>query len=209
MKNSLLAFCLALVLQFGYAQDKPEIPACLIVYGGLNMSSLQDFDYFFLSDANPGFSGGAMIRTDEDFFFSAGLHYVEANPTLTSRDGGGSEKVSFQLLQLPLMAGLKIVKSQDNARALRIQLGPSLSTLLNVSDNDLGITKDVIDKTLFTVKAGVGADLGRFVADINYNLLVSNLYDIAGANNEAHLKAWEFTLGYKINIKKKAGDQSE
>jgi hypothetical protein len=206
MKKSIFTFALGIFLQLTYAQDIPQLPTSIIVTGGLNLASLAYNDYFLATDVNPGFSGGAMLRTDGDIFVLTGLQYVQANPTMADKANVQSDKVSLQFLQLPLMFGIHILKSPDYKRTLHAQLGASLSTLLSVSSNSLGISKETINNTVFNFKLGIGTDLGRFTVDINYNMLISHLYNVAGYNNRAKLKCFEFMVGYKINLGKKGED---
>jgi hypothetical protein len=161
-------------------------------------------NYYYSSDANAGFSGGICLRTDGDIYFLGGLQYVSVNPTMIyTADSTYSEKVNFQYLQVPLMLGFHLVKSEDLKKAFHVQLGGSFTSLLNVSENNIGIDQDNLRKTGFTFKAGVGADLWIFVADINYNLLLSHVYEDAGYNNKAKMLCWEFSLGVKIDLTKK------
>ncbi|MEO8148628.1 MAG: outer membrane beta-barrel protein [Bacteroidia bacterium] len=180
--------------------DESVMPYSIIINGALNLAGLSHNDIMFESKANPGFSGGALFRTNGDLYLLAGVQYVSVNPTLTSKNTYATEKVSMQYFQIPVMAGYHIYKTDDLKKCIHAQLGGSFSTLLDVSENSLGIEQDNLKKTGFTVKAGVGADLWIFVADINYNLLLTHVYEEAGYNNKAKLMNWEFSLGVKINL---------
>lgn len=185
------------------AAQSGDMPRSIYVNGAFNLAALPASDYYFNSEANPGFSGGAMFRTDGDLYLLAGIQYVNVSPTMQYWNGTIADEVNMQLLQIPVMAGLHVAKSPDLKRALHLNLGGSFSTLLDIGENDLGITKDDLKSTGFTVKTGIGADLWRFVVDLNYNLLLTHVYDIAGYNNKAKLMCWELSIGYRFDLKQK------
>lgn len=203
MKNTILITAFITLMHTAKAQDKPDLPMCVILNGTANLTTIGKYDYFFSSDANPGFGAGGMFRTDGDFYLLGGIQYVNAKPTLTYYSTSQSEKVTMQLLQIPLMGGMQFVKSADSKKCFHGQMGASFSMLLDVSDNDLGIQEDDLWNTGFTFKAGIGADLWMFVADINYNLLLTHVYDMPGDDNKVRLMCWEFSLGIKIDIGEK------
>lgn len=207
MKNYFLSVSICLLTLAVSAQDEPVMPYSIIANGAVNLAGLSKNDYEFDSKANAGFTGGAVLRTNGDFFILGGFQYVSVNPTLTYKTTEETEKINLQFLQIPIMAGLHIVKSKDLKQCMHAQLGGSFSSLLSVSENDLGINQDDLKKTGFTVKAGVGADLWIFVADINYNLLLTQVYEESGYNNKAKLMSWEFSLGVKLNLWTKERDE--
>jgi hypothetical protein len=207
MKKTILTCLLGILFLFTYAQEKPEMHASVIFYGGFNLTTIQQYDYFYASNANPGFSGGAMIRSNGDLYLTGGMQYVSVDPTMTNKQADKTEKVSLQYFQVPIMAGWHFVKSKESTRAMHVQLGASITRLLSVSQNSLGIDEDNLERTGLTVKAGLGADLWRFVVDFHYNLLLTHIYDEPGYNNQSNLMCWEFSVGFKIPINKdKNGD---
>lgn len=208
MKKIILSISLCIMTLASFAQDDELVmPYSVIVNGALNLTGLSSNDYHFDSKAHPGFTGGAALRTNGDFYVLGGFQYVSVNPTLTDKTSHLSEKINMQYLQIPLMAGYHIVKSKDLKQCMHSQLGGSFSSLLSVSENNLGINQDALRKTGFTVKAGVGADLWMFVFDINYNLLLTHVYEEGGYNNKAKLMSWEFSLGAKFNLWNKVHDE--
>ncbi len=203
MKNIIKTAVFTLLIHAANAQDKPLLPMCVILDGSVNLTSLDPNEYIYSPNAGLGFGGGALFRTDGDVYLLGGFQYVSANPTITINSGTQSEKVNMQLLQIPLMGGIQIFKSQDSKKCMHGQMGASLSTLLNVSENSLGVEQENLWKTGFTFKAGIGADLWMFVADLHYNLLLTHVYDYSGYDNKSRLVCWEFSIGYKIDIGKK------
>jgi hypothetical protein len=203
MKKTILILINCLLMFNCFSQEKPDLPVCLIFNGALTLSSMEKDDAYFTSSANPGFAVGAAIRSDGDIFLSGGLQYLTINPTITNTDIGVTDHVNAQYFQIPLMAGIHVLKSIDATKCAHVQLGGSFTTLLNVSDNDVGINKDNLKNNGIYVKGGIGTDLWRFVANINYNLLVTHFYDFAGYNNRTRLLCWEFSIGYKLNLEKK------
>src|SRR6185503_2284092 len=99
---------------------------------------------------------------DGDIYLLGGLQFLSVNPFLSSSDYSGEKEgtVNMKFFQVPVMCGFQIVKSPDSKRCLHVQGGGSFSTLLDVGENDLGVKQENLKKTGFTVKAGVGADLG-------------------------------------------------
>ncbi|MFI5218233.1 MAG: porin family protein [Bacteroidia bacterium] len=200
MKNLLLIGALTVLIHTANAQEKPLLPMCVILHGGVNLTSLDPNEYIYSPNAEIGFSGGAMYRTDGDLYLLGGLQYVSANPTISDAINMKSEKVNLQIFQVPLMAGVQILKSPDSKRCMHGQMGASFSILLDVAENSLGIEKENLWTTGFTFKGGIGADLGMFVVDFHYNLLLTHLHDYAGYDNKSRLLCWELSVGYKINI---------
>ncbi|MEO5571005.1 MAG: hypothetical protein ABIT08_12695 [Bacteroidia bacterium] len=87
-KKTILTAAMCLAMLAGYAQEKPDMPACIIVSAGLNISALETADTYFSSDTNPGFSGGVVIRSDGDIYVTGDIPYASINPTLTSKTDG-------------------------------------------------------------------------------------------------------------------------
>ncbi len=202
MKRILISTCLLLSTYFTFAQGNDEIlPACVIVNGAVNLTDITQKNYTYSTKANLGYNAGAMFRTNGDFYLLAGLQYIRVNPSVTNTNTGESEKIGMSYFQVPLMGGLQIVKSKDLSKCFHAQLGGSFTTLLDITDNDFGVEESDFRKTGFTVKAGIGADLWIFVADLNYNLLLTKVYEDPGYNNKAKLMCWEFSIGVKINLK--------
>jgi hypothetical protein len=202
MKNILPIAIFTLFVCSANAQEKPLLPMCVILHGSVNLTSLDAHEYVYSPHAQVGFGGGAQFRTDGDVYLLGGLQYVSVNPVITESVHYTSEKVNLQILQIPLMGGIQIVKSVDSKKCMHAQIGASLSTLLSVADNSLGIEKENLWKTGFTFKTGVGADLWMFVVDFHYNLLLTHVYDYSGSDNKSRLLCWEFSVGYKINVGK-------
>jgi hypothetical protein len=202
MKKTTLIFSAMLMTTVLAAQDRPILPPCIIASAALNLSGMASTDAAFSVDANPGFSVGAEYRMDGDFFLQGGLHFVSMNPTLTDIASDKSDKVNLQFFQVPLMAGLQIVKSEDSKQAFHVLIGGSFGTAVGVTDNTLGITLDDIKTFNYNFKIGVGGDFGKFVANIYYNRVLSHLYDTPGYNNRSRLMCWEFSLGYKFEFQR-------
>jgi hypothetical protein len=203
MKNILTIVLFSITIYTARAQDKPLLPMSVILNGTINLTSLEPHEYLYSPKAGLGFGGGAQFRTDGDVFLLGGLQYLSVNPTIADKSSDKSEKITLTMLQIPVMAGIHFVKSHDSKRCLHGQIGASFSILLDVADNGLGIKKENLWSTGFTFKAGVGADLYRFVVDLHYNLLLTHVYEESGWDNKSRLVDWEFTVGYKIDIGKK------
>ena len=202
MRKAVLTFINCLFIFSVYSQEKPTLPACVVINGALNLSGMETDDSFYSSNSNAGFSGGAYIRSDGDFFLTGGLHYASINPTISSKTEYATGIVSMQYFQIPVSVGLQIVKSPDALQCMNVHLGGSFSTLMSVSENNLGITKGDIKNNGFNFVGGIGADLWMFVVGVDYNLLLNHLYDYAGYDNKTRLICWEFSIGMKINLGK-------
>ena len=182
------------------AQDDDILPACVMINAGINLTDITQKNYVYSSKAQPGFNVAAAFRSNGDFYLLGGLQYLQINPKVIETSSGVSEQISLSYFQIPVMAGLQIVKSDDLTKCFHAQLGGSFTTVIDVADNDFGVTKDSFRKTGFTVKAGIGADLWNFIIDLHYNLLMTKVYDDPGYNNKAKLMSWELTVGYKFNL---------
>lgn len=202
MKTFFISICLFITALHVSGQNDDVMPACVMAHGGVNLTTLNQ-NYFYSSDARIGYQAGASFRTNGDFYFQAGMQFVQVNPVFTYDGTDSSDKVSMKYFQVPVLAGVQIVKSKDMSRTMHATLGGSFTTLFDVSENELGITQNDLRTFGFTVKAGLGAEFGKFFTDLNYNLLVTKVYDVPGYNNKAKLMCWELNVGYKFNLKKK------
>jgi hypothetical protein len=178
------------------AQDTNQPPACILIYGGANLSFVNSA-YVYSSEARAGYQAGVAYRTTENFYFQGGVQFIHADPNMSYIL---SDDVPMNYIQFPILAGLNVSKSPDLRHTLHVHLGGSFTTLLSVGDNDLGLTINDLRKTGFTVKTGIGTDQGIFFADLNYNLLLTHLYDVPGYNNKARLGSWELNAGIKLNL---------
>src|SRR3954468_7415472 len=101
-------------VETSYAQEEYQIPPCVIVHAGPNLSSLFHNDQFWSSNPKTGFTGGVLMRSNDNLYWMTGVNYIMANTTMTSYELHATDDVSMQFLQLPIMIGYHIAKSTDH-----------------------------------------------------------------------------------------------
>ena len=200
MKQILTSVLVLLVISSSKGQND-VMPACIMANAGVNLTDLNR-NYFYSSNAQPGYQIGGNFRTNGDIFLMAGIQFEQINPKMTYLTTNSTDKVSMSYLQVPVLAGAHIVKWNEKQNTFHATLGGSFTTLLDVSENNVGISKDDLRTFGFTVKAGLGVDIWKLIIDLNYNLLITKVYDTPGYNNKAKLMSWELMLGYKFPLKK-------
>lgn len=189
-------FSLALLIVFGI---NAKAQFALGVKGGVNVSKINT-DNVSESDIT-GYQFGAFARFGKDWYLQPELYVGSQGGKLNFDSNGsttgGSAKVRFTTLNVPLLVGKSFGTSSLN---LRIMAGPIYSYILNTdqsySDNLAAAYRDLGNYKNSTLgyQAGAGIDLGNISIDARYEGGLTQLNDKYGQRQNL----FHFSLGYKI-----------
>ncbi|GAB3750751.1 outer membrane beta-barrel protein [Spirosoma pomorum] len=165
------------------------------VYVGVNASR-------FVNEPIPndayrvGWQAGLYGRSGGTVFGQIGLEYRNSSSNLTRRGNGATasqlaSSIDQHFIAIPAYVGLRV----GSALGLRIQVGAELASLVAIGNNDFGLGRDDLNRTILNGLAGVGINLGPLTLDANYNLGLQNVFD-NGADTKRQLAA--LNLGFRF-----------
>ncbi len=163
-------------------------PIDLGVKAGVNFGTLR-----IGSAAVSGVSGktglhvGLFARTGNDFFFQPEINFSTFKGVYTY--DAQTYEPAFRQLNVPLMAGFKIIDNGD--MNLRASLGPDLHLNLNRPDASAGT-----EYKRFGIGgvANIGVDIGRVTFDARYGLGLTEIHEQLGQKTGV----FSISLGFKI-----------
>jgi hypothetical protein len=169
---------------------------------GYNASKLSTNLDTVSSDVKSGFQIGAFVRIGKKLYFQPEVYYTTQGGVFESNTSDWKQKVSIGSLDVPLLAGFKLI----NAKVvnLRILAGPLASFVVNKSVSDAGgVTGPIENADINSVNWGmqVGAGLGvLFMSlDVRYQIGLNNMINtIDNAEINSKNNVWVVSLGFKI-----------
>ena len=161
---------------------------------GLGLGSFSGEYVKVAGESDPKTRVGFLVGVEGEYYinswFSAalGLNYAQ--------QGWKVDDVAAKLdyLNVPLTADFYV------APGLALKTGVQLGFLMNAKSGDTD-TKDLCNKTNFSIPIGVSYEISNFVLDIRYNVALSkvNKYD-GGHGEKSRSDLIQFTLGYKFQL---------
>lgn len=168
-KRSLLLIpMVALALMTTQAKAQSGSPIHIGLKGGANFTDLS-LNYGDLKNKySAGYSAGAFTRVDISKLYVQGELLYSHKSSKVESSTIGSEKTSWNSIDVPVTIGYKILKS-DNLN-LRVFGGGVYSYVLNDKARILKEVKESFkkfDKSNIGYVAGVGVDLGKITIDLS------------------------------------------
>ena len=123
-----------------------------------------------------GYHAGVFTRLDISKFYLQGELLYSQKRSKIENSTFGNQKVKWNSIEVPVLVGYKILKSDDVA--LRIFGGGVYSYVLN---DKTSVLKEVsqsfqrFDRSNIGYQAGAGVDLGRFSFDLKYEGALTNI----------------------------------
>lgn len=165
---------------------EPKLMATFTTVSGLNSN--------YLSSSSTGYQVGADLRFGKTFWLRPGLHYRRLEMGI-ERVTGGSDGVPLSGLYFPLVVGagidLKIVSFAGG-------VGPTYQTVLDVGENDFGITDEDVTGGFFGAKAMGQVSLFGITVEGAYEHSLSNVLENATEYGDSALDIWSVGLGMKF-----------
>ncbi len=169
------------------------------VKGGMNISKINNDNYS--ESTFTGYQFGAFARIGKGLYLQPEMYVGskggQFNYETSGTNTGGSAKVKFTSLDVPLLLGESFGASSLN---FRIMAGPIYSYILNTdesfSDNLAAAYRDLgnYNRSTLGYQAGAGIDLGNISLDARYEGGLTNLNEKFGQRQNL----WHISLGFKI-----------
>jgi len=194
MKKYILCMATLLILTIG-----AKAQFALGLKGGLNVSKINN-DNISQSTVS-GYQFGAFARIGSGLYLQpemyVGSEGGQFNFDTNGTNTGGSAKVRFTTLDVPLLLGKSFGTKSLN---FRVMAGPIYSYILNTdqtfSDNLSSAYRDLgnYNNSTLGYQAGAGVDLGNISLDARYEGGLTQLNQKYGQRQNL----WHISLGFKI-----------
>jgi hypothetical protein len=172
-------------------------------YNGNNLTSGNDS---VQSNFTSGFHAGVFMRIGKRIYFAPEVLYTYSGANLSNEgftsDSVWKEKIHFGSLDIPLLFGLNIVRSQ--MLKWRLELGPVASFTTNTKITNLGVaegpvTSGDINSMQWRIMAGTGIDLWFLTLDVRYQYALNSLIkDAGGYSFDTRNSIISVSLGFKF-----------
>lgn len=170
-------------------------------WSAINMDNLK-----MRTDQAYGFDAGLMLRLGYRFYgqIEANYHFVSSLNQIGTNIGntfigGEKKKVEEHAINVPVMAGVKIVETRNFN--LRLMAGPTFNFNIENSGNELPLGVNA-DKRVcsFGLDCGIGIDVWVFAIDARYRLVQPGYaYKVNDmVLNTSPINSFEVSLGWKF-----------
>ncbi|QNK64452.1 PorT family protein [Pedobacter sp. PAMC26386] len=167
-RNLFLIPMIAFALITTQAKSQSSLPIHVGLKGGGNFTSLS-LNYGDLKNKfAAGYSAGAFTRVDFSKLYIQGELLYSHKSSKVESDQLGSQKTSWNSIDVPVTIGYKILKSDQ--LSVRVFGGGVYSYILNDKARILQEVKESFkkfDKSNIGYVAGVGVDLGKITLDLS------------------------------------------
>lgn len=192
MKQQFLAFsalllCITCSVET-QAQQKPAVH--FGIKGGANFTKTSTESSSLEGKYGFGYQAGVMTRVDIGSLYVQGEALLNKRKASYEEKSGGSAKLTWNAIDIPVVIGYKIVKTDDfNLRAFAggvysYAFNNKLSTSESIKE---GFNK--FDKSNIGITGGIGIDYKNFTVDLRYEHGLSNI------SKEFKSKPHSFSLG--------------
>lgn len=149
---------------------------------GLTAFKLTEKEAFQDSDIGLGLLLGGCLRYGDHLFIQPEVNWTrkvtEVTTTEVVFDESATDKLGFYTLQVPVMVGYKLFSSTDGTSSVRLMAGPSFDFLLQMSDNDLKLSRGDFSTANIGIDAGLGLDLWFLTVDLRYGFGLTQFLDV-------------------------------
>lgn len=173
---------------------------------GYNGNSLTSGIDSIQSKFTSGFHAGVFMRIGKRIYFAPEVLYTFSGANFSNEgstpDSAWKEKIAIGSLDIPLLFGLNIIRSQ--MFKWRLELGPVVSfntntKITNINDAEGPITSGDINSTQLRMLAGTGIDLWFLTLDIRYQYAFNSLIkDIQNYSFDTKNSMISLSLGFKF-----------
>lgn len=192
MKQQFLAFCsLLLCITCSVETQAQQKPALHVgVKGGTNFTKTSTESSSLEGKYGFGYQAGVMTRVDIGSLYVQGEALFNKRKASYEEKSGGSAKLAWNAIDIPVVVGYKIIKTDDfNLRAFAggvysYAFNNKLSTSESIQE---GFNK--FDKSNIGITGGIGIDYKNFTIDLRYENGLSNI------SKEFKSKPHSFSLG--------------
>ncbi|MDX5422983.1 MAG: PorT family protein [Hymenobacteraceae bacterium] len=163
---------------------------------GLNLFHLSDDDFVQEDDAGLAAEFGVFGRIGERFYVQPELNFVGHKIDVVTVDQprlGERDDVAARYIRIPVLLGYRTRYGGGLASSIRYMIGPSYSFLVDVKDNNLGISRSDIRNSQFALNGGVGFELWVLNLDIMYHHYFSSFFDRNGSDGKG--RAFSLSAG--------------
>ena len=201
MKKTLLFFIVILLISG--SSSGQTVLGFRLGYNGNNLTTNIDS---IKSDFTSGFHAGVFMRIGKRIYFAPELLYTYSGGNLSYEgsptDTAWKQKIKVGSLDIPLLFGLNIIRSQ--MFKWRLELGPvasftTNSTVTNKGKADGPITSDDIKSTQWRAMVGTGIDLWFITLDVRYQYTFTSLLeDVQSYSFDTKNSMVSVSLGFKF-----------
>lgn len=170
------------------AQQKPAIH--FGIKGGANFTKTSTESSSLEGKYGFGYQAGVMARVDIGSLYIQGETLLNKRKVSYEANGGGSAKLTWNAIDVPVVVGYKIIKTDDfNLRAFAGGVySYAFNNKLSTSDAlQEGFNK--FDKSNIGITGGIGIDYKNLTVDLRYENGLSNI------SKEFKSKPHSFSLG--------------
>jgi hypothetical protein len=145
-----------------------------------------------------GYQLGLNFRIGGFFHLQPGVYWQHSENLLTLTSSNLEGKVSTDQVHVPVLLGIKIIPLK--VLDVRVNAGASMSFLVNVQDNVLGLTEDHLTSFVMGLMVGVGADFLFLSTDLSYEFGLTDVFkaDAFGGVASSKRNVLRFNVGIRL-----------
>lgn len=151
------------------AQSKTK-PLEFLAYGGVNALFITDKLPIYETHYGLGWLVGGGVRFGKRAFVQTGIELANQNLTMAARSAENTvvsnAKLTLQTVQIPLMAGLKIVKVKNDFADFHVAVGAKLG-FVNPKDNPFNLKAANFEKPLIMPSLSFGIEVWKLTVGLN------------------------------------------
>ncbi|MFN8354569.1 MAG: outer membrane beta-barrel protein [Spirosomataceae bacterium] len=170
MKKLMICWALvALLLPQANAQSKPK-PVEFLAYGGVNALFIKDKLPIYETHYGLGWLVGGGIRFGKRAFVQTGIELANQNLTMAARSAENTvvsnAKLTLRTVQIPLMAGIKLVNVKNNFADFHVAVGAKVG-FVNPQDNPFNLKAANFSTPLITPSISFGIEVWKITLGLN------------------------------------------
>jgi hypothetical protein len=170
------------------------------VFAGATYSSLKTATDKYDSNPQIGYLLGFSYKSGRFFYYEIGATYNNSSYQVIDKQNGrasSTDTTTFSVgaIDFPIKLGLNFTSFADRLIGVRVFAGVIPAFTLNVGDNDMGYTKDNINKFNFYGEGGVGIDVAFIFVEAGINYGFS---DLLSNNIQSNPQQFFVNLGFRF-----------
>lgn len=166
------------------------------ILAGVSLSSLSTDEANYTSDSELGYLLGASYQRGRFVYWELGAQFNNAvvelrDPRSTSTDG-----TSFRLrsIDVPVSVGINVLSFIDRIVGIRVYGGVTPSFIIDVGDNDVGVTDDNTRSFNPYAHVGVGVNVLFIFVEATYKYGFNSAFDLG----DSEPRQFHVTLGFRF-----------
>lgn len=169
MKTIIWVVTLAIGVSLAEAQTKK--PLEYHVYGGANALYITDQAPIYEVHYGLGWLVGGGVRYGKRAFVQTGLEVAGQQVTMAARSAESTivsnAKLTLRTVQVPVMAGFKLVKAKNDFWDLNLAVGAKIG-VISPQENPFNLKASNFEKPILTPTFSMGLDVWKITAGLNY-----------------------------------------